>query len=69
MAASKDAALVLAKAVEKLGGVKAFAARLGVSERVLQSYIDGTEPIPDSLYLKAVDVILDGAGGIKPPVD
>jgi hypothetical protein len=44
VAASKDAALVLAKAAEKLGGVKALAARLGVSERVLQSYIDGTEP-------------------------
>jgi len=67
--ASRDAALVLAKAAEKLGSVAVFAALLGVSERVLQAYIDGIDPVPDSLYLKAVDVILDGAEGMKPPAN
>jgi hypothetical protein len=53
-AAAREA---LARAVTKAGSVSALAARLKLSKRVLQRYLDGHEPIPDNLFLLAIDVL------------
>ena len=52
---------VLARAAAMLGGVEALAARLGMSQRLLAHYIEGSDPIPDALLLSAIDVVLDEA--------
>jgi hypothetical protein len=58
MATQEIGRRVLARAAAQLGGVEALAVRLDLSHRVLQRYIIGDEPIPDSLFFRAVDVIL-----------
>ena len=60
---------VLARAAAKLGGVEALAAHLEISQRVLQYYITGVEPVPDALCLRAIDVILEDVPAIvrEPP--
>ena len=45
---------VLAKVVAKLG-IERTAGELGVSETMVQRFLDGTMVVPDSLLLKAVD--------------
>ena len=50
---------VLAKAAMVAGGVDKLAARFGMSPRVLKLCIEGGQKIPDELYLRAVDVVLD----------
>ena len=42
-----------------LNGVEALAERLQVSARVLRHYLSGYELIPEHLFLKAVDVIIE----------
>lgn len=49
---------LLARAAAQAGGVSVLASQLGLSERVLRHYIEGNEPVPDSLVLQVVDVIL-----------
>lgn len=57
---SQDAARVaLARAAKKVGGVAALARRLNISERVLKLYLEGHHLIPDSLFLRAVDLLAD----------
>jgi len=46
-----DARRVLARAAAQEGGVLQLAAKLNLSERILRHYIEGHEPVPDSLYL------------------
>jgi hypothetical protein len=55
---SDDARRVLAGAAARVGGVDKLATQLDVSERLLRHYIEGHESVPDSLFLKVVDVIL-----------
>ena len=55
---------VLARAAAKLGGIEPLAERLGISQRLLQYYISGREPVPDSLFLRAIDIILDDVPAI-----
>ena len=42
-----------------VGGTEALAARLDISPRVLKLYLEGHESIPDSLLLRAIDLIVD----------
>lgn len=60
MIAQKVASVVLERAAEKIGGKKQLADRLGVPVRALGEYIDGTAPVSEDLYLKAVDIVLGG---------
>lgn len=50
---------VLARAAAKLGGVEALASHLMIGPRILRHYIAGSEPVPNVLFLRAVDIILD----------
>jgi DNA-binding transcriptional regulator YdaS (Cro superfamily) len=50
---------MLRAAAEILGGDKALARHLGVSETVLSIYMTGSRELPDPLLLRAVDVILE----------
>lgn len=61
---------MLARAAERLGGVEALAVRLKVSQRLLAHYLEGKDPVPDSLMLSAIDVVLDDApkGGTSEPL-
>jgi AcrR family transcriptional regulator len=49
---------VLARAALQLGGMAELAARLEMSPTLLRHYIEGSEPIPDRLFLAAIDVVL-----------
>jgi hypothetical protein len=51
--------LVLAKAVDRLGGLAESASRLEIDPALLQLYIDGEAPIPDAILLRAADQILE----------
>ena len=53
-----DARRVLARAAVQAGGVPQLAQQLKIGERVLRHYIEGHEPVPDSLYLMVVDVLM-----------
>lgn len=55
---AEAASKVLLRAAERLGGVELLASHLGLSPKVIQSQIDGTRPVPEAEYLKAVDVVL-----------
>jgi hypothetical protein len=57
---------VLAHAAAQVG-VAALAERLQISERVLHHYLTGHELIPDELFLRAVDVIIEQLPAPKPP--
>jgi hypothetical protein len=51
---------LLKKAAKTVGGIEAFATRVGISAQVMRLYLEGRRPIPNDLVLKAVDVVLDG---------
>lgn len=59
MATQQAARQVLARAAMVVGGTEALAARLDMSPRVLKLYLEGSESIPDSLLLRAIDLIVD----------
>ena len=50
---------VLARAVAKVGGVAELASRLNISPRVLYHYVTGRLVVPDALFLRALDVVLE----------
>jgi hypothetical protein len=50
---------VLARAAAHLGGVRPLSSRLRISELLLQRFITGERPVPDELFLRAVDVVLE----------
>jgi hypothetical protein len=60
---------VLARAAAKVGGVQELVARLDISARLLRYYIAGRERVPDALFLRAIDVILEDALGAPPATD
>ena len=49
---------LLKAAAEIAGGDQALAMRLGISDTLLAKYLNGSRPLPDSLLLRAVDIIL-----------
>ena len=62
MDSSVTARRVLAKAAVHAGGVARLAERIGVGAKVLGEYITGARPVPDALFLAAIDVVLSAAG-------
>jgi len=48
---------LVARAVLRAGGLEALARKVGVKPRLLKRYLAGTEPLPDALFLRIVDVI------------
>lgn len=50
---------LLQAASEVVGGSKALAERLGVSETLLAKFMANTVELPDPLLLRAVDIILE----------
>lgn len=54
---------VLARLVSKLGE-RGAVSYLDISETLLKAYLEGLRPVPDRIWLRAVDAISDEAGGI-----
>ena len=50
---------VLARAAVLLGGVSALGERVDLAQRRLADYLTGAEPIPDELFLAAIDIVLE----------
>jgi hypothetical protein len=50
----------LHRACEKLGGVKVLAGHLKVPPMAVIRWLDGASPVPQSVFLAAVDTILSG---------
>ena len=50
---------VLGRLVRRLGGPEAAAARLGISQTLLERFMKGAIAVPDPILLKAVDFALD----------
>jgi hypothetical protein len=51
--------LVLARTVDRLGGLIEVASRLEIDPALLKLYIDGDRPIPDAILLCAADLVLE----------
>ena len=50
---------LLAMAASQAESIAALAAELHISERQLQHYILGNEPVPEGLFLEVVDILLE----------
>lgn len=50
---------VLERVIDKLGGIDAASARLGVSAALIAKFLDGSILMPDAVLLRAVDLVLD----------
>ena len=50
---------VLARAAAKVGSVAELASRLNVRPRALHHYVTGQLVVPDALFLRALDVLLE----------
>jgi hypothetical protein len=50
---------ILAKAAVKIGGAEVLASRLGITAPVLKMYLEGDQEIPDSVLLRAIDIIIE----------
>ena len=59
MDATVTARRVLARAAVLLGGVAALGERLELAQRQLTDYLTGAEPIPDEIFLAAIDIVLE----------
>jgi len=65
MASHAASRKVLAHAAAQVG-VPALAERLQISQRLLHHYLTGHELIPDELFLRALDVIIEQLPEPKP---
>lgn len=50
---------VLARAAVLLGGVDRLAGRVNLTQRELGEFLRGSAPVPDSLFLAAIDIVLE----------
>jgi hypothetical protein len=50
---------VILRLVKKLGGVEIAAVRLGMRPGLVQRFTDGLAQVPDSVLLKALDLMVD----------
>ena len=50
---------LLQAAAEVVGGEKALAKELGISEKLLSRFMTEFISLPDPLFLRAVDIVLD----------
>jgi AcrR family transcriptional regulator len=57
----------LVQAAEQLGGMDALARRLGLSTGALRVYFMGSEPVPQQLFLRIVDVLQPSLQSKTPP--
>ena len=48
---------LVARAAHRAGGIDALARRIGIKPRLLKRYLEGTDPLPDWVFLRIVDVI------------
>jgi hypothetical protein len=53
---------LLQAAAETVGGTKALAWRLGISEALLSRFMADRRELPDVLFLRAVDIVLEDVG-------
>ena len=53
------ARLVLARAAALLGGADRLAGRLNLTQRELSDFLTGGAPVPDALFLAALDIVLE----------
>lgn len=67
MPIKRDELRLLKKAAETVGGVEAFAMRVGISAKVMRLHLEGREPIPKDLVFKAVDIVLDAPPATQSP--
>jgi len=59
MPIQKASRQILAKAAVKIGGAEVLASRLEITARVLKMYLEGDQEIPDSVLLRAIDIIIE----------
>jgi hypothetical protein len=64
---SATSAKLLQTAAEIVGGEDVLAQRLGISEKALAMFLADRRALPDSLLLRAVDIILDDRQPRLPP--
>ena len=62
---------VLRKVVERVGGIQAAAVALAISPFAVTQYINGTALVPDEVFLRAIDFVMDElpvilSGGSQP---
>jgi hypothetical protein len=50
---------LLQSAAEAVGGTRALARRLGIGEALLAKFMADIHPLPDSMLLVAVDIVLE----------
>jgi hypothetical protein len=56
--------------VAKLGGVLPAAVELGIGPSLMARFVEGRVPVPDSILLQAVDIVLDeNPAGDSQPFD
>ena len=58
VAPSAVPARLLKRAIEICGGWNAVCVRLGINEHQLAAWLEGSEPIPPRVLLRAADVVL-----------
>ena len=56
----------LVELVKHLGGAAVAARRLGVSERLLARFLDGSTPVPESILLRMMDLAQETPGFVPP---
>ncbi len=56
MAERKLGQEVISRVVKKLGSVDLAAARLGIRPGLVERFVDGLSPVPDTVLLKALDL-------------
>lgn len=52
-------ARMLKRAAEICGGYTVLAEQLGVSEFKVRSWLEAKRPLPDTIFLKAADIVLE----------
>ncbi len=52
--------------VKHVGGPAIAARRLGVSERLLGRFLDGSTPVPESVLLRMMDLAQETPGFVPP---
>jgi hypothetical protein len=57
---------VLSRLLQKLGGPKAAAQKLEIPDDLLEAYLDGKRPVPENIWLRAVDHLMADLTDIPP---
>ncbi len=65
MAERKLGQEVISRVVKKLGSVERAAARLGIRAGLVQRFVEGSSPVPDTVLLKALDLVADSDSPVQ----